>query len=250
MTVEDFLASAYASAEIISDPALKLGERIHRSIIATREAVAMNTNLGTVLLCAPIATAVDSGKPENLQSSISNVIVETGVSDAEAILEAIRIAAPSGLSKSELYDVCEPASADILTIMKEAQTYDMIARQYSNGFGEIFDFGFEQIEEGTAAGLNDSDVVTKVYLAYLSRFLDTHIVRQHGKSVAGEIRKSAGQLYNEFQSVNSAEAMHQHLLRVDADWKTNDINPGTSADLTVATLFAYKIEISAKQAKY
>lgn len=250
MTVENFLASAFATAQIISDPALKLSERILQSVNATRKAVAMNTNLGTVLLCAPIATALDHESSGNLRLSISKLIKQTGIDDAEEMLEAIRLAAPSGLSEVEMHDVREPASANIHTIMKQARSRDMIARQYSNGFGEIFGFGFKQIEEGTTAGLSDCNVVTKVYLGYLSQFLDSHIVRQHGMSIAEKIRKNAGQFYKDFQSDSCAEALRERLMHADATWKANDINPGTSADLTIATLFAYEIENSANLSNY
>lgn len=247
MTVENFLASAYATAHIISDPALKLSERILQSVSATREAVAMNTNLGTVLLCAPIAAAADRDPSLKLRLSISDVIMCSGIGDAEDILKAIRLAAPSGLSKVDVHDVRETASADIFTMMKEARSKDMIARQYSNGFREIFGFGFNQIKVGTAAGLSATDIVTKVYLGYLSRFLDTHIVRQHGKSTAKEVRKSAVRLYHDFQTGSGAAVLRERLMQADAAWKANDINPGTSADLTVAALFAYSIENSAIQ---
>lgn len=250
MTVENFLTSAFVTAPIISDPTLKLSERILHSVNVTQKAVAMNTNLGTILLCAPIATAIDHGSSGDLRLSISDVIKQTGIGDAEEILEAIRLAAPSGLSEVDMHDVREPASANIHTIMNEARSKDMIARQYSDGFGEIFGFGFRQIEEGTTAGLSDCDVVTKVYLGYLSQFPDTHIVRQHGISIAEDIRKNAGQFYRDFESESCAEALRERLMHADATWKANDINPGTSADLTVATIFAYAIENSAKQSIY
>ena len=244
MTVEHFLASAYATAPITCDLNLRLGERIRRSIQATRNAVMMNTNLGTVLLCAPIAIAANGCSTGSLQYSISRVITESGADDAEEILNAIRIAAPSGLGIAEQHDVYQPAAADIHTIMKSAKRKDMIAQQYFNGFADIFDFGFERIEEGISAYINDSDIATRLYLGYLSSYPDSHVLRQHGESVADEVRSTASQLYDELKSVNS---MQERLMNIDSSWKSRDINPGTSADLTVATLFAYQIENPAKE---
>ena len=54
MTVEDFRRSAGASALPLCDPALSLGGRIYRAIAETRKAVGCNTNLGIVLLAAPL----------------------------------------------------------------------------------------------------------------------------------------------------------------------------------------------------
>ena len=54
MTVADFRLSAKASAPHLCDPALSLGEKIFQAIASTREAVGCNTNLGIVLLAAPM----------------------------------------------------------------------------------------------------------------------------------------------------------------------------------------------------
>jgi triphosphoribosyl-dephospho-CoA synthase len=57
MTVEDFRISAQQSAEPITRAANGLGERIYYAVKATREAVGCNTNLGIILLCAPLLLA-------------------------------------------------------------------------------------------------------------------------------------------------------------------------------------------------
>ena len=57
MTVADFLRSADAAAPCIAAAGAPVGTRILRAIEATRTAVGQNTNLGIVLLCAPIAAA-------------------------------------------------------------------------------------------------------------------------------------------------------------------------------------------------
>ncbi len=58
-SVEQFISSAEASAQHIADPKpTGLGQRILKAISAThQEAVGCNTNLGIVLLCAPLAQA-------------------------------------------------------------------------------------------------------------------------------------------------------------------------------------------------
>ena len=57
MTVEDFIRSAAVSADSVSNPAYSLGEKIYYAVKATREAVGCNTNLGIVLLAAPLMQA-------------------------------------------------------------------------------------------------------------------------------------------------------------------------------------------------
>ncbi|HAD32496.1 MAG TPA: triphosphoribosyl-dephospho-CoA synthase, partial [Methylophaga sp.] len=58
MAVQDFLSSAAAIAPVMAQPNLKVGERILQSIKATRKVVDCNTNLGIVLLFAPLCDAI------------------------------------------------------------------------------------------------------------------------------------------------------------------------------------------------
>ena len=66
MTVEDFDRSTDVSAPHISDPTLPVGTRIRRAVEATFTAVGQNTNLGIVLLCAPLAAAAEKFGPASL----------------------------------------------------------------------------------------------------------------------------------------------------------------------------------------
>ena len=90
------------------------------------------------MLCAPIVHGYRDISQAGLRQSIQKGITESGVEDAELILNAIRIASPSGLGESVEHDVFEHATADIQTIMKFAESRDLLARQYSSGFLDIF----------------------------------------------------------------------------------------------------------------
>ena len=242
MTVDHFLASAYATAPKLTDSMLSLGERVLHSVIATRDAVSMNTNLGVILLCAPLAVAAEKASAGTLQQTVDDVIRESDVQETELIFRAIRMAAPSGLSTAEVNDVRERARQGIYAIMKSAESKDMIARQYATGFADVFEVGLNEVDEGVAQNLNQRDLAVRVYLGFLSRIPDTHIARQFGRTVAEDIRSEANSLYAEFCKLNSTQLMYDRLMDYDANWKSREVNPGTSADLTVATLFAYQIK--------
>ena len=243
MTLEDFLASALAIAPVISKLEFSLGERILQSIQATRQVVAMNTNLGIVLLCAPIVQAFHADSSCALQNGVKDVIDNTDREDTERILVAIRTASPSGLGTSSLHDVFEPASAGIRTVMQAAADQDMIARQYVNGFEEIFEFGFDALRESEREGRRSvGDITTGIYLAFLSKYHDSHIIRQHGLEIAEEVREAAQLLYSRYQRTECVKEIFELLMEYDSNWKNQDINPGTSADLTVATLIAWNIQ--------
>ncbi len=63
MTMDDFVRSADAAARPLCRTGATLGERILDAVAATRAAVGQNTNLGIVLLCAPLAMAAERGGP-------------------------------------------------------------------------------------------------------------------------------------------------------------------------------------------
>ena len=65
MTVADFSISAKVSADPISNPDYSLGEKIYFAVKATREAVGCNTNLGIILLCAPLIEAVQNSAKQH-----------------------------------------------------------------------------------------------------------------------------------------------------------------------------------------
>lgn len=235
MTIEQFLESAYVASPIMARQELTLGARILKSVQATKNAVSVNTNLGIILLCAPLAQAILCKPSCSLRQSVTDVISQSGISDARQILQAIQLASPSGLGKSELHDVFSPASVGIIEIMAVAESSDMIARQYANGFAEIFGFGSQVMQQAQGS---HNQVVTQIYLNFLSTYPDSHIIRQHGKAVAEEIRSLAYRLLLKLNTENLDRNLYSELLICDKVMKRREINPGTSADLTVATLFA------------
>ncbi len=64
---------------------------------------------------------------------------------------------------------------------------------------------------------------------------DSHVRRKHGPAVAAAVRAEAEALR---AGLDLGAAPVAALLAFDRDLKERGINPGTSADFTVATLFA------------
>ena len=77
-----------------------------------------------------------------------------------------------------------------------------------------------------------------VYLTFLAAMLDTHVVRKFGLGTAEAVRREAADWRDAFETARDPEGIAEGLLVWDWDLKSRGINPGTSADLTVATLFA------------
>jgi triphosphoribosyl-dephospho-CoA synthase len=237
MVVQDFIKSADASAQVIAKPNLSVGERILSAVKATWEAVGCNTNLGIVLLAAPMVQASysDSGfNKKTLQDVLNNLTVD----DAVKAYEAISIAKPAGLGEMQQHDVHQAPQITLLEAMKAAADRDLIAQQYANGYQEVFNLGVTTYQQYLAKWDRPAWAVTTTYLAFMASFEDSHIARKYGKEIAQAIQQEAKKHFQSFTSQENPKLYQATLLAWDADLKKRIINPGTSADLTVATIFA------------
>ena len=238
MTAADFVASARCTADVLGTRDLSLGERVLGAVQATRAATGVNTNLGIVLLCAPLAQAALHGDPDRpLRAGLVQVVEDATVEDAERVFAAIRLAEPAGLGESARHDVRARAAAPLLAVMREAEHRDRVARQYARRFEDVFGLGLAALERSRMRWPGPQAVVA-LYLMFLARFKDSHIERKLGSVAAQRVRLEARRFVARLDASESAEMDAEDLTRFDRSLKSRRINPGTSADLTVATLLA------------
>jgi triphosphoribosyl-dephospho-CoA synthase len=240
MTVQDFIASADVVSEVIAQPDLTLGERILLSVQATQSAVKMNTNLGMILLCAPLIQAKLYVHGTGLQANIHAVINGCNIEDAEACFAAIRLANPAGLGAADTHDVHNPADCTLQQAMQQAANQDSIARQYVNNFADVFD-GLAYYQKALDKWQRPAWAAAALYLHFLSSFLDSHIVRKQGETIAKLVQNEAIEHAVEFNKAFNPKNYQSALMAFDAALKKRGLNPGTSADLTVASLFLHAI---------
>ena len=243
MDVNDFVISAAVSAAPLTAPGLGLGERIFRAVSATGRAVGCNTNLGILLLCGPLLHAgLGRRAPGGLREGLGDVIRRADREDADQVFRANRLAAPGGLGVSARHDVRARAQAPLLEIMRCAAERDRIARQYATGFADLFDHAVPLLRELTARWRDESWAATAVFMDLLARFPDTHVVRRHGPAKAAEVQRRAATLAAALFRDEHPERWRARLLELDGALKREGINPGTSADLTVASLLIRRME--------
>jgi triphosphoribosyl-dephospho-CoA synthase len=240
MTTADFIRSADAAAAPLCRTGTRVGERILGAVEATFAAVGTNTNLGIILLCAPLAAAAQPASPD-LRNALAQVLAGLDKNDASLAFRAIVRAAPSGLGRVERHDVFEPAAATLQEAMAEAADRDRIARQYVSGFADVFDLGEPALRAASQRWPATHWPTLAVYLGFLSAFPDSHIVRQHGAAAGEDVRRAATTLHARLSSLSDPGDLMPDVLAWDSSLKQQDINPGTSADLTVATLFAHRL---------
>lgn len=237
MTLADFLRSAEASAGPLTTPGLPLGERVYRAVAATRAAVGCNTNLGILLLAGPlIQAALECQAPGSLRERLVRVLAGADRADTDALFRAIRLAAPGGLGESAEHDVNAPAAATPVEVMTQAASRDRIALQYATGYADLFDRAVPRLTGLQRRWRSPAWAVAGLYMELLGRFPDTHIVRKRGEPTALAVCERAAPLAAALLASDRPQRYRGELMALDRWLKDAGLNPGTSADLTVASV--------------
>lgn len=238
MTVADFVLSAEAAAPAISRKGLTVGNRIRLASEATRRAVKQNTNLGIILLCAPLADAALGTGDGDFKSRLRLTLQRLSIEDAREAYRAIRETAPGGLGEAPEHDVRSEPDVTLLEAMRAAEGRDRIAWNYTHDFADIFTLGLKWLAHAEQRWDSLPWAVARVYLGFLAHVPDTLIERKFGERAAARVREEARPIESGLTESASPEAMTGPLKAFDRSLKERGFNPGTSADLTVATLFA------------
>ena len=248
---EDFLASAVAIGEPLAGAGTRrLGATILLAIEATARWTRSNTNLGIVLLIAPLARAAlcvpTFGGGGTLRTALRGVLAETNVDDARDVYAAIRLAAPGGLGQAAEQDVRNEPSVTLLDAMRLAADRDGIAREYADSFEATFEIGAPALERARADGLGWSEAVVETFLTLLAARADTHIVRRGGDALAAQATHLAAGALAE-GGVRSAAGLKaiDEMDRALRDERHHG-NPGTTADLTAASIFVVLLSRSVR----
>jgi len=246
LTTREFLLSAEAAAAPIATSGAPVGTRIDAAVAATFHAVGTNTNLGIILLCAPLAAAVELALASpaasgGLRPALAVVLDRLDIADAELAFGAIRRMSPAGLGSAAQHDVFAPATVTLRQAMAAAAERDRIAHQYVTGFADIFEVGEPVLVAGLTRWSDPVWATLAAYLAFLSAYPDTHILRKHGAEVAAAVRLEAEHFRQRLAATGAPAVLLPELLAWDAALKAAARNPGTSADLTVASLFTLRL---------
>ena len=239
---EDFLASAVAIGPALAAAGENpLGTTIRRAVEATLRWTRSNTNLGIVLLLAPLARAA-LREGAGLRERLRTVLAETTVTDAGEVYAAIRRARPGGLGEAKAEDVAGAPTVSLRDAMSLAADRDTIAREYVTDFALTFETGVPAVLAARREGLAWSDTVVEAYLALLDETPDTHIARKLGAAEAAAISLQAREVRAAGGTRSPEGRRALGLLDAELRDERNRRNPGTTADLTCAALFVVILE--------
>jgi triphosphoribosyl-dephospho-CoA synthase len=241
MVVQDFIHSAEAASQEIAKPGLTVGQRIFYAVESTWLAVGCNTNLGIILLSAPLIHAAFKSPQIALRERLKEVLQELTVEDAAMAYRAILQASPAGLGASAQHDVHGVPDVSLLDAMREAAARDRIALQYANNYEDVYR-GAEIYKNAYQQWGRAGWATTVLYLDFLAEISDTHLLRKYGEEVARQVRDEAAHHRKLLLEEENPKKYQRPLLEFDRDLKSRGLNPGTSADLTVASLLLVELE--------
>jgi triphosphoribosyl-dephospho-CoA synthase len=212
-----------------------VGELIADAVSATARVAQTNTNLGIVLLFAPLVRAAATRPAgEALRCATERTLARLDVDDAAAAFSAIAAAHPGGLGEAPEHDVRAPAQVSLRDAMAAAAHRDSIASEYTTGYAIVFDEGLPLLTEALHEGTATLDAIVSVHVGLLASHLDTLIERKAGTAAARAVTAAAREV----------RAGTRSLADFDASLRGSGhrLNPGTTADLVAATLLAALLE--------
>lgn len=249
-----FIASAAGIAEAFADPGLSVGKLTERAVMTTKSLTDRNTNLGIILLLAPLVRACGDILTKNisqadgasdLRGALSLVLAGLDADDSSSIYAAIRNASPEGLDRSEKYDVIDfdargaPSAPPILEAMRFASSRDSIAREYVTDYGITFGLAAPKLAALWEEGRQLRSSVVQTFLFLMSEVPDTLIERKLGRKASLGASEEAGRalaLGGCFTDEGKNALRDLSLMLDDPD---NLMNPGTTADLLAAGIFVF-----------
>jgi triphosphoribosyl-dephospho-CoA synthase len=223
--LEHFLASTIFARQALEEAGEgkgRIGEIIGHAVRDTNCHEGGNTHFGAFILLVPLLYGKD----------IPGAIVAVGktdTSDAIAFYKAFAMTSVKMNDTDEL-DVNDPHTLTmirdremtLLDIMQHSAAHDMVARQWVTGFPLVRRGAdlLNQFGPGRQAIVN-------TFLTLLATEPDTFIAKKHGIGIAQETMLRA-------RDVLDGKLSAQQM---DEDCIQRDINPGSIADITIASIF-------------
>ena len=248
MEFEDFVISGIVIGDTIREACMnvdiynpQLGRYILQAVSETDRWIKNNTNLGIVMMTTPIAVAAAiSDSFEDIRQNVKLLMGNTSVDDACDLYDAINIADAGGMGDQDEYDVAsDNAKAELrennqtmYDVLKISAPWDMLAREMTSDMPAVFEIGYPIYHElKESKSKNEACVLT--FLTILSQVPDTLISRKYGSDEALKISMMTRDLLN----LKNESDFWDKVKEFDEFLFKNKYNPGTTADLTAASIF-------------
>jgi triphosphoribosyl-dephospho-CoA synthase len=227
-----------------------------------------NTHLGISMLFIPLSAAAgihfqksQDFKILTLRGEVKKVISSTTANDTKLFYTAIsslNLGWLGNLDADDLLDMSSRGKTSIINtkitfyeLMQSSKDWDGIARELANGLDLVFNIGYPTLMKtfNETGDINISTVNT--YLTILSQSPDTFIARKIGLEKtsniqeateigmykAVEISERAKEIVDDYGGLTTQKGKEE-INKLDTELRNrqNPINPGTTADITAASI--------------
>jgi len=237
VTYEHFLASAVGISPVFKKAAstrFQIGDLIFDAVNAsTQWQKAGNCHFGATVLLIPLCVAAGkSSKLSQLKQKVVGVVKNTTSADAVQFYKSFHCV-DVRVQERHFLDVKDPKSLQTILdqdltlykIMQLSSPNDTLAREWVEGFPRTF-HGSQLMQQYFQSGLSVNDSIVQLFLKLLGEFPDTLIAKKWGMEVAREVSTTARGVMRDGD-----------VQDFDRDLVQRKINPGTTADLVIASLF-------------
>jgi triphosphoribosyl-dephospho-CoA synthase len=237
LTYEHFLGSSVGMFPVYRKAASK-GHHIGDLILNAVQASATwqragNCHFGAILLLIPLCAAASrSSTIEQLRTNVIKVVGRTTTVDAVRFYESFR-SVDVRVQERHYLDVKDPESVHtiqkqqltLLDVMGISSSNDAIAKEWIEGFPRTF-HGAELFKRFEESGHNLNESIVCLFLRLLSEAPDSLVAKKFGPEVALEVSAKATHVLK-----------HGNIEDFDKELIAQRINPGTTADLVIGSLF-------------
>jgi triphosphoribosyl-dephospho-CoA synthase len=215
-----------------------------------------NTNLGSVLLLAPLCCAAGAASslgmmtPGGIRKEVNGIIHGTTPRDAVNVYEAINVARPGGLRSVPELDVNSEASRteilqrnmSLYKIFEISSSWDNISKELVTDMRVTFEIGHPTFVS-TFEKTQDTNIATvHTFLTILSKEMDSLVVRKKGESVARELSQRAKEILDAGGLTSGRGRRMVQSFDEDLAKEGNRLNPGSTADLTCSSIMVALLE--------
>ena len=246
VVIGDTMEEVASQAKEIDDLSnAELGKYILQAVNETNKWIETNTNLGIMMMCIPIAaSAAISNSFDEIQENVGRFMDATTVEDAVNLYDAINVADAGGMGDQEEFDVMSEKAKDELRannqtmydVLKISAGWDRLANELTSKMPVCFEIGYPTFSHLWET-CDDVDVINKAtvltFMTILSQIPDTLISRKYGNEIAESVSGKA----EEILKFKDDDSFVEKLLKFDDYLYENKYNPGTTADLTAASIF-------------
>ena len=238
---EHFLASAIATYPFFAEAARKrrsFGDLLYSAVIESKKwQRGGNTHFGALVLLLPLAMA--EGETVEAHEIVKDTTTEDAIRFYQAFKEADvnvpRVERLSLESESAIREIREEGKT-LYQLMEMAETYDEIAREWTQGFPLTREAHKLLVNHTEEEGADINEAIVQTYLEILKMEPDTFIQTKHNRRTAIETSQEAAEIIDQIEREGYRSTLPE-IKRFDAQLLSKRINPGSTADIIIAGIF-------------